>query len=149
MNKIRLVSMAILLGCATFSYSQESKESIMEKRARAMIRAIDADDPEIWKEYIRENYSQALIDRPMKSAVQSDSQSSEVDSDTNNLEAKAKMFGRLHNDFAGSKITSVKTKDNKVDLVLLNDSGLKGIFHLTFETASPYLISGLGIEAEN
>lgn len=151
MNKIRRIGIGLCVAFATVAFIQESKESIMEKRARAMSSAINSHDREIWKKFIQENYSQALIDRPMKATVQVDGQSSQSSSDSkvSNLEAKTKMFDRLHNDFAGSKITSIKSKDNKTEMVLSTDTGLKGIFNLTFETERPYLISALGVEVEN
>ncbi len=65
------------------------------------------------------------------------------------LEAKAKMFARLHEDFGGSPIMSIKSKDENLEMVLNNGEGLIGTFKFRFEKTKPYLIDGIGIEAGN
>jgi hypothetical protein len=142
----------LLLGCVSLTPAQESREQVMEKRAREMHRVLGLNDPAAWKKYIKENYTQALIDKPMRAKVQTSDNGSDKSSETSsadNLEAKAGMFERLHNDFGDSKITSLKVTGDDVEMIVLGDMGLKGTFRLKFEPAKPYLISGLGISADN
>lgn len=135
----------------TLVFLQDNPEQIMEKRAREMARVIMVNDSKQWKKFIQENYTQALIDKPMRAQVQtSDNGSSSSSSKSaDNLEAKASIFEQLHQDFGDGDITSVKVKDNKAEMVILSPGGLRGTFKLTFEPTKPYLISGLGIEAGN
>lgn len=123
----------------------------MEKRAREMHRVIGLTDKEQWKKFVKENYTQTLIDKPMQAKVQSSengktSTSTTETKATDNLEAKAAMFQRLHNDFGSSKLLSLKPTGEKMEMVLKNDMGMMGTFTLKFEKASPYKIEGLGIE---
>jgi len=129
--------------------AQDAMEKVMEKRAREMHRVISLDDKEQWKKFIKENYTQALIDKPMQAKVQTSdngSASSSTSETGDNVEAKAGMFQMLHNDFGGSKIVSLKPTGEKMEMVLKNDMGMMGTFNLTFEKASPYKIDRLGIE---
>lgn len=149
MTKIITVLIFTILGVTTFA--QESLEKVMEKRAREMHRVIGLTDKEQWKKFVKENYTQTLIDKPMQAKVQT-SENGKTSSSTSetkaadNLEAKASMFQRLHNDFGGSKILSLKPTGEKMEMVLKNDMGMMGTFTLKFEKASPYKIDGLGIE---
>ena len=153
MYPMRLVLIVtIVLSCITLTLAQESREQVMEKRAREMHRVLGLNDPATWKKFIKENYTQALIDKPMRAKVQTSDNGSDKSTETSsadNLEAKAGMFERLHNDFGYSKITSLKVTGDDVEMIVLGDMGLKGTFRLKFDQAKPYLISGLGISADN
>ncbi len=134
------------------AFAQES--STMEKRAREMHRVIGLDDKQQWIKFIKENYTQALIDKQQTMKVQSNengnvSTSKNEMKEEDKLEAKAKMFARLHEDFGGSKIVSIKSKEENLEMVLNNGEGLIGTFKLRFEKTEPYLIDGIGIEAGN
>lgn len=128
--------------------------TVMEKRAREMHRVICLDDKQQWIKFIKENYTQALIDKQQTMKVQSNengnvSTSKEKIKESDKLEAKAKMFARLHEDFGGSKIVSIKPEGNKLEMILNNGDGLIGTFKLLFDKNKPYLIDGIGIEAGN
>lgn len=150
---MRIVLIALLvITSSTLALAQESREQVMEKRAREMHRVLGMNDRAAWKKFIKENYTQALIDKPMRAKVQTSDNGSDKSTETSsadNLEAKADMFGRLHNDFGDSKITSLKVTGDDVEMIVLGDMGLKGTFLLKFDVAKPYLISGLGIAADN
>jgi hypothetical protein len=150
---MRLVLIAMLVVASSIlALAQESREQVMEKRAREMHRVLGLNDRAAWKKFIKDNYTQALIDKPMRAKVQISDNGSDKSSETSsadNLEAKAGMFERLHNDFGDSKITSLKVTGDDVEMIVLGDMGLKGTFHLKFEQAKPYLIGGLGIAAGN
>ncbi len=128
--------------------------NVMEKRAREMHRVINLSDKQEWIKFIKENYTQALIDKQQTMKVQSNengnvSTSKEEMKEVDKLEAKAKMFARLHEDFGGSKIISLKTREENLEMVLDNGDGLLGTFKLRYEKTNPYLIDGIGIEAGN
>ena len=128
--------------------------TVMEKRAHEMHRVINLSDKQEWIKFIKENYTQALIDKQQTMKVQSNengnvSTSREEMNLDDKLEAKAKMFARLHEDFSGSKIVSIKSREENLEMVLNNDDGLIGTFKLRFEKSRPYLIDGIVIEAGN
>ena len=123
----------------------------MEKRAKEMHRVIGLTDKEQWKKFVKENYTQTLIDKPMQARVQTSdngktSNSTAETKAVDNLEAKAGMFQRLHNDFGNSKIISLTPTAEKIAMVLKNEMGMMGTFTLKFEKTTPYKIDGLGIE---
>lgn len=137
-----------------FSQTLAQEVTIMEKRARELHRVINLNDKQTWIKFIQENYTQALIDRPMTAKVQTNdggsvTRAKEELKDADKIEAKAKMFARLHEDFSGSKIVSIKPEGDKLEMVLNNGDGLTGTFTLRFEKTKPYLIDGIGIEAGN
>ncbi|HEV8513785.1 MAG TPA: hypothetical protein VGQ59_10930 [Cyclobacteriaceae bacterium] len=130
--------------------AQETKQQVMEKRAKELHRVISLSDKDAWRKFIKENYTQALIDKPMRSQV-SKSNDGETTSDKkeigNNLEGKVAMFERLHNDFGGTKISSIKMNGDELEMQLSGD-GLSGSFNLKFTTTQPYLIDGVGVRAQ-
>ena len=143
-----------ILVCVIASTLWAQEIPVMEKRAREMHRVIGLDDKQQWIKFIKENYTQALIDKQQTMKVQSNdngnvSTSKEEMKEEDKLEAKAKMFARLHEDFGGSQIMSIKSKDENLEMVLHNGEGLIGTFKLRFEKTNPYRIDGIGIEAGN
>jgi len=147
----KIITLVVLLIACFTSFAQDSMEKVMEKRAKEMHRVISLNDKEQWKKFVKENYTQTLIDKPMQAKVQTSDNGNTSTSSTeakavDNLEAKAGMFQRLHNDFGGSKIVSFKPTGEKMEMVLKNDMGMMRTFNLKFEKNSPYKIDGLGIE---
>lgn len=143
-----------ILVCVIASTLWAQEIPVMEKRAREMHRVIGLDDKQQWIKFIKENYTQALIDKQQTMKVQSNdngnvSTSKEEMKEEDKLEAKAKMFARLHEDFGGSQIMSIKSQDENLEMVLNNGEGLIGTFKLRFEKTNPYRIDGIGIEAGN
>jgi hypothetical protein len=134
--------------------AQDSMEKTLENRAREFYRVLGLTDKGEYKKFMEANYTKAFPEKPMKASrlvSDSDGNSSTTSQESKNqsvLEAKTQMFTQLHDDFAGSRIISLKQKDNKVDMVLKSDSGLTGTFTFTFEKNKPYLIDGLGVQAE-
>lgn len=144
----------ILFAFVPVSLTLAQEASVMEKRAREMHRVLNINDKQEWIKFIKENYTQALIDKQQSMKVQSNengtvSASKEEIKEGDKLEAKAKMFARLHEDFGGGKIVSIKSKEENLEMVLNNGDGLLGTFKLRFEKTKPYLIDGIGIEAGN
>jgi len=146
-----ILTCLVLFIVGSSTYAQDSKEKVMEKRAREMHRVMCLDDKEQWKKFIQENYTQALIDKPMRAQVDGGPAGGQATQNqpANALEGKVKMFEQLHQDFNKSKIVSVKPAGDKVDMVVQNNGGLSGTFSLRFHKNAPYLIDGLGIEVGN
>ena len=128
--------------------AQDVRNKAIEKRARELHRVVGLDDKEQWKKFIKENYTQALIDKPMKSVVKTSDQKTQSNSTTTaeSIEEKAGMFQRLHQDFGNSRILSLKPRDENLEMILESKNGLKGSFNLKFDNKAPYLIDGIGIE---
>jgi len=153
MKKLTALFLLAVLGGNLLA--QETPEKIMEKRAREMHRVIAMNDIEQWKKFIRENYSQALIDRQMKTTVKTEENGTAVTSTPEeakgetNVDKKASMFGILHNDFGKSKISSLKIEGETANMLLQSPGGMSGTFSLKFSKTKPYLIEGLGIQIEN
>ena len=145
----RLFALAMIAGLCQMAWAQDAMEKTMEKRAREMHRVIGLNSKDEWKKFIQENYTKALIDKPMQAKVStSDSDAPNSSSETKsagNIEAKASMFERLHDDFGGSKIASIKATGDKLEMVLDNGD-MAGTFVLKFSKEKPYLIDGMGIQ---
>jgi hypothetical protein len=149
MNK--LITLFFIFFAGTTVFAQQAKEKAMEKRAREMQRVIGVDDPAEWKKFVKENYTQALIDRPMKSTIQKaegGTESSETKS-ADNLEGKVTLFQRLHEDFGKCEISSLKNADDKIEMVLKSGSGMNGVITLTFDKNKPYLIDAVRMNIRN
>jgi hypothetical protein len=133
---------------STTLHAQNETAKTMETRARDMHKAIVSNDKAQWKKFIRENYTQALINKPMRAQKATNEDGVTSNSSENvgtNVDAKAEMFAQLHDDFGSSEIVSIKVEDEKTTMVLRKGQ-LTGIFTLRFENKSPWLIDGIGIE---
>jgi hypothetical protein len=129
--------------------SMAQTASVMEKKARELHRIIGLDDKAQWTKFIKENYTAALIAKPMNGKVSTNgSETSLADATkaSSDIEAKANLLGRLHDDFGASKITSIKPDGDKLDMVLATDTGMTGTFSLRFDKNN--LIDGFGVRAE-
>jgi len=150
----KLLTLLLIATVSVNLLAQETPEKVMEKRAREMHRIITLDSKDEWKKFIRENYTQELIDKPMQAKVEVEengrvvSSTPEQPTGEDKIEAKVPMFGQLHADFGASKISSLKMESNKAKMVLTTD-GLTGIISLQFEKNKPYKIAGLSIEVKN
>jgi len=148
MKKIIAIALFGLIGFG--ASAQETKQQVMEKRAKEMHRVICLSDKDAWRNFIKENYTEALIDKPMRAQVsKSNDGGTTYDKKEigNNLEGKVGMLDRLHNDFGGTKISSIKTNGDDLEMQLSGD-GLSGSLNLKFTSAKPYLIDGVGVRAE-
>lgn len=138
----------ILVTLSASAYAQESMESVMEKRGRELIRVIGIDDKETWRTFIKENYTQQLIDKPMRAKVETSNGSSTTSETTpgNNLEGKVAIYERLHQDIGKGKIISLKRTDNKLDIEVKGESAGNITFGLTFLKEAPYLVDGFSVQ---
>jgi adenylosuccinate synthase len=135
--------------CCVGAAAQNKKQAIIEKRARELHRVMGLNDKEQWKKFMTDNYSKAMLERRVLSNVETtekehaDPTTTET---TDKLEEKAKVFERLHRNFGDSKIKSLKTFDERIEMILESSSGLKGDFNITFESEAPYLINRIAVE---
>ena len=110
------------------------------------------DDKEQWKKFMNDNYTKAFLERPVKTSIKTNdkesSTSASATSTAEKLEDKLKIFERLHDDFANSKIVSLKPVDEKVEMIIENESRMKGTFSISFENKKPYLIDGIRAEMD-
>jgi len=139
----------LLLICVFAFVAQDKKKTIMENRARELHRVIGVKDKELWKKFMRDNYSKAMLEKPVKSNIETDEKESTTSATTESadqLEEKAKVFERLHGNFGSSKIVSIKNVKERIEMILENESGLRGDFTLTFEDQSPFLINRIAVE---
>ncbi len=147
-------TLLLLFIAISFVSKAQTPSEQMEKRAREMHRVILLSDKEAWRKFIKENYTQKLIDKPMRQNVQTSEDKGSGASTTNqtstadNLEAKVGMYARLHEDFKNSKITSIKPVTDGVEMTAETPEGMVGVFALKFDKNSNYLIDGLGIQVE-
>src|SRR6267154_1954807 len=147
MKKIHLLLVFLL---CYVSGSAQTLEQTMEKRAREFHRVIGLTDKEQWKRFIQENYTKALIEKPMKTKTvkQGEEGNSSDDKEIKGtIEDKANMFQRLHNDFGGSKIISIKPNGENLEMEL-SAGDLTGVFKFKFDQSKPYLIDGIGVQVE-
>lgn len=147
MKKVYVYLVALLT--VTTAAAQSAMEKKMEQRARELHRVIQLNDMAVWKKFVRENYTEALINKKMQARVEGDgpgTSSANQPAPADPVEAKAQMFKMLHNDFGDSEIVSIKPNGEKLDMVLKDSSGMKGTFSFKFENTAPYLINGISVE---
>lgn len=139
----------LCLFASVSAIAQNKKQVIIEKRARELHRMIGLNDKEQWKKFMNENYAKAMLERPVTTKVETSEKESTSSSSTetaDKLEEKVKVFQKLHGDFGNSKIKSIKTLGERVEMILENSSGLNGNFNITYESQSPFLINRIAIE---
>ena len=120
--------LVFLMLIAVNSFAQD-REKIVEKRTRDLYEALKSSDKAVWKKYVEENYSPALIEK-------------------RGMEKILGMWQNLHNDFGTSKLVSVEMKDNLSEMMLKQTDGpLMARFTLTPEAKAPYRWELLSIQA--
>ena len=146
---------SLLLCFLTFVASGQSQNAkILEQRAKDFHKAISRNDKTVWRDYMQENFTTALIERPMRAQVataESDGNSSNASKSTSKIDVKLAMFEQLHNDFGNSKLGSLKVTGNKIEMTLNSSNGMKGVFSFEAESSTPWKIDkmGVAVEAEN
>ncbi len=141
--------MLMLFPC--LSAGAQDKEKIMDTRVKEFHRVIGLSDHEVWKQFIRENYSEAFINKPSSRRVVVDGEENpqvSANKGSDKLSEKAELFKMLHQDFGGSKIFSLTFKENVSTMVLSSIDGLRGTFTFTYQKQAPYLIDNMSVEAE-
>jgi len=128
MKKIVFAFLILVMIFPITSFGQE-KDQTMEKRAKGIHEALKSADKKVWENFIKENYSDKLLEKyPVSKHID--------------------MFQRLHTDFGDSKILSLKPSDTKFLMVVERKSdGHRVTFELISAKDKPYKIDGFGIEA--
>jgi hypothetical protein len=142
---MRLLLTTILLSGVTLAAAQ-TREEIVISRAREFHRVISQDDPAVWKQFILANYTKTLIERQVKQQITNDAGKTTTVSEGEALDAKVKMLSRLHDDFGGGKIVSLKPAGEDIEMVASSPHGMQGSFKIKFEKALPYLIDGITVQ---
>ena len=148
-NAMKILFLLICLFAFVGAFAQGKKQTTKEKRARELHRVIGLNDKEQWKKFMTENYSKSMLERPVKSNVEKTEKESSTSNNTSKadvLEEKLKVFERLHGDFGKSKIVSLKPVSDRIEMILENTTGLKGVFNINFEDQSPFLINRIAVE---
>lgn len=152
MKPILRMKTATFLICLLFvgstAYGQDTMEKVMESRAREMFRVIGLSDKEAWKKFITENYTKALIEKPMQAKRDTGGGSPTATTEKGTVEGKARMYEMLHNDFASGKITGLTVTGETVKMSV-SSSDLAGTFTLKFSKEKPWLIDSIGIDVGN
>ena len=131
--------------------SQSDNTKRLEQRAKDFHDAISKNDKDIWLNYMKENFTNALIERPMRAQVattESDGTSNNTTNAETKIDAKVSMFRQLHGDFGKSRLRSVKVSGKKIEMILFSENGMKGIFSFEVEEKSPWRIDSMTIEVE-
>jgi hypothetical protein len=150
----KLISILVISFITFQSHAQEGMEKAMEGRAKEFYKTLGKSDLEEYKKFMKENYTKSFLEKPVKVNRQTSGDGPQDDPSQNgsktlsDLDARAKMFLQLHQDFGESKLVSLKRQENKMVMVLSATSGLTGTFTLTYEKNKPFLIEGLGVQAE-
>ncbi len=142
--KIATLLISLLFAGST-AQAQDSMEKVMESRAREMFRVIGLDDKEAWKKFITENYTTALIEKPMQAKRDTGGGSPTATTQKGTVEGKAQMYQMLHNDFAGGKISALTVIGEMVKMSV-STSSMAGTFTLKFTKEKPWLIDSIGIQ---
>ena len=139
----------LLVAIFASASGQQSNVKILEQRAKDFHNAISKNDKEVWRAFMKSNFTQTLIDRPMRAQIstsENDGTSSSTNSETR-VDEKLGMFQQLHDDFGTATINSITVTGNTVKMVV-TAGRMKGIFSLDAESKSPWLIDKMGIEVE-
>jgi hypothetical protein len=144
---------ALLMIAVTFSAIAQKTEAVrtMEKRANEFHRMITVNDRNAWIKFMQENFTKKLQEKPFKKNVQKKDQETDVliskseKDEAATLEGKTALFDQLYRDFGTAKIKSLKTENNKSEMILDNN-GVMATLTIKYAEQAPYLIDGLGIE---
>ena len=140
----------ILLTFASSSlvtYAQTHDE-IISRRATEFHRVLTVKDEDLWRQFMKDNYTTALLERPVRAKIAHDGGGNATPDEKEKpdpIESKLVMFERLNADFGNSKIVSLRPAGDKVEMVVSN-GGMTGTFKLTFDKAAPHLIDGIAVE---
>ncbi|HEY0741789.1 MAG TPA: hypothetical protein VGD40_10010 [Chryseosolibacter sp.] len=139
----------LLLSICSYAMCQKDNTQILEQRAKDFHVAISKDDKEVWRKFMNNNFTNDLIERPMRAKI-STSENDGTNTSSNNetrVAEKLHMFQQLHEDFGSGNISSITVTGNTVKMIV-TAGGRKGIFLLTCEDKPSWLIDKLGIEVE-
>jgi hypothetical protein len=145
-----------LMMAVAFSAIAQKSEAVkkMERRANEFHRMITVNDKNAWIKFMQDNFTKTLQEKPFRRNVQKKDQETDVliekseKDGTGTLDAKTVLFDQLYRDFGTSKMKSLKTENNKSEMILENN-GVMATLSIKYTEQAPYLIDGLGIEVKS
>ncbi len=131
----------LLLSLAVVASAQDEMKKKMESRAEEMIRVIGLSDEQAYRKFIRENYSEEFINKPMRMQIQGGEQPANTNEKKGGpIEDKVKMYSRFHEDIGTGKIISKKINGETLEMNVSGSTGTVLTITLTYLKSSPYLI---------
>ena len=124
------------------AFAQESTEKVMEKRALEMHRVLGLSSKDAWKKFVKENYSQAFIDKQCEHKWRKEKPTPRKGKPLITWRARQWSSNDCMKNFGSSKIVSIKSEGEILKMILENEQGLSGTFQLKFDKARPYLVGG-------
>lgn len=147
----KLVAIAMFSLFVVFAAQSQDKKAIIENRCREMVRVIIAGEKDEWRKFIKENYTEAWINKKMRAQIQggpdAGAQTNTTTDEMANLEAKVGLFQRLHDDLGKGTITNLKVDGDNADVQVKGETGLDLSLSLKFIPDAPHLIDGLSVQA--
>jgi len=136
-----------LIALIAFGNAYSQDKDTMEKRAKALVEALNSGDKAKYKKFIEENYTVELINRKMHQKIEGGAAPAQTQTaDADALTSKVNMFERFHQDLGTGKITSIKQDGDKIKMDVAG--GMQLSFTLGYAKESPHLINSLGVTAE-
>jgi hypothetical protein len=149
MKKV-VVTLALFSLFVVFAAQAQDKKTIIENRCKELVRVLNLGEKDQWRKFIKENYTEAWINKKMRLQVQGGpdggAQTNTTD-DAVNLEAKVGLFQRLHDDIGKGTISNLKVDGDNADVQVKGESGLDLALALKFTSDAPHLIDGLSVQA--
>jgi hypothetical protein len=144
---MRATLILFFLFSLSFVAMSQTHEEVIINRAKAYYKVLTVNDKEQWRKFMTDNYTKALLERPMKARIAEEgvSKPAAENEKVDPIESKLVMFQRLNADFGGSTITSIKATGDEV-VMILSSSEISGTFTLMFDKTAPYLIDRIGVE---
>jgi hypothetical protein len=146
----KVVTITVLSLFVVLVAKAQDKKTTIENRCKEMVRVINLSDKDQWRKFIKENYTEALINKKMRAQVQGGPDGAtpaNTSNETTELETKVGLFQRFHDDLGKGTITNIKIDGDNADVQVKGETGLDLSFALKFTPAAPHLIDGLGVQA--
>ncbi len=143
--KIKICIAAILFVSAN-ALAQDAAKEKMEARAKEMIGVISQADKDVYRKYIKSNYTEAFINKKMRLTMEGGPANSTESGKDDPVQDKVNMYARLHDDLGTGKIVSMKQNGEKLQVEAEGSTGVTMSFGFTFQKGEPYLIDGLSVQ---
>jgi hypothetical protein len=149
MKKV-VVTLALFSLFVVFAAQAQDKKAIIENRCKELVRVLNQSEKDQWRKFIKENYTEAWINKKMRLQVQGGPDGSapaNTSNEATELESKVGLFQRFHDDLGKGTITNIKIDGDNADVQVKGESGLDLAIALKFIADAPHLIDGLGVQA--
>ncbi len=149
MKKV-VVTLALFSLFVVFTAQAQDKKTIIENRCKELVRVLNLGEKDQWRKFIKENYTEAWINKKMRLQVQGGPDGgapANNNNETTELESKVGLFQRFHDDLGKGTISDIKIDGDNADVQVKRETGLDLSFALKFTPVAPHLIDGLGVQA--